>query len=513
MCHPDTRLSLLAQIYAWVHEEHGKPIFWLRGMAGTGKSTISRTVAAHFAGEKIPCASFFFKKGEGDRGNALRFFTTIASQLAQSSACFASGVRDAIEKDPAIVDKSKMEQFQKLLLNPLQTPTGPSPPPAVVIVVVDALDECDGEKDAAAILRLLPRATEARRARLKLFITSRPYLSIQLGFRDIGGAYRDVALHEIPESMVKHDITAYLRSELVAIRRTYNQGVPAHCCLRDDWPDAESIQELADKATPLFIFAATACRFVSDRRLVRSPKDLLVRFLNAQTNSQSDLDATYGPVLDQLSQGPTEMDLFRQVVGSIVLLESPLSAASLARLLGEDIGLIEGQLELLHSVLSIPSCPDMPVRLFHLSFRDYLLDRKGHAFWIDETETHCQLANRCLELLSSKLRKDVCQLRIPGTSRSEIGIQRVNDCLPPEVQYACQYWVDHLARSQHTLQDGGAVHTFLSAHLLHWLEALSLLGLVRRSLSMVDRLLGLLDVSLFLRYQPSSYLLCSLQAR
>lgn len=46
-------------------------------MAGTGKSTIARTVARSFADEGQLDASFFdffFKKGEGDRGTAGRFF-------------------------------------------------------------------------------------------------------------------------------------------------------------------------------------------------------------------------------------------------------------------------------------------------------------------------------------------------------------------------------------------------------------------------------------------------------
>ncbi|EJT69960.1 hypothetical protein GGTG_12137 [Gaeumannomyces tritici R3-111a-1] len=80
-CHPDTRVDLLADIHKWIEDPNGKCIFWLRGMAGTGKSTISRTVAKKLSAEKVPSASFFFKKGEGDRGSAAMFFTTILRQL------------------------------------------------------------------------------------------------------------------------------------------------------------------------------------------------------------------------------------------------------------------------------------------------------------------------------------------------------------------------------------------------------------------------------------------------
>src|SRR2546421_5660832 len=61
----------------------GKYIFWLNGMAGTGKSTIARTVASTFADDKRLGASFFFSRGAGDRGRATRFFTTLAVQLTR----------------------------------------------------------------------------------------------------------------------------------------------------------------------------------------------------------------------------------------------------------------------------------------------------------------------------------------------------------------------------------------------------------------------------------------------
>ena len=82
-CHPGTREDLLRQIREWAQDPQGKCIFWLNGMAGTGKSTISRTVAQSFAEDSQLGASFFFKRGEGERGNASRFFTTITLHLVR----------------------------------------------------------------------------------------------------------------------------------------------------------------------------------------------------------------------------------------------------------------------------------------------------------------------------------------------------------------------------------------------------------------------------------------------
>ena len=85
------------------------------------------------------------------------------------------------------------------------------------------------------------------------------------------------------------------------------------------------------------------------------------------------------------------------------------------------------------------------------------------------------LANNCIQLMSEKLRRDICGLPSPGALATEVQQERVKQCLPAELQYACLYWVQHIQKSEIRLQDDGEVHVFLQKHLLHWLEALSLL--------------------------------------
>jgi hypothetical protein len=85
-------------------------------MAGMGKSTIARTVAQSFASRGQLGASFFFKKGERERGNASRFFTTIASDLVVHEPGVVPGIRKALDKDSKIADKSLRDQFEKLIL-------------------------------------------------------------------------------------------------------------------------------------------------------------------------------------------------------------------------------------------------------------------------------------------------------------------------------------------------------------------------------------------------------------
>jgi WD40 repeat protein len=496
-CLANTRVELQRQIATWAEDTRGKPIFWLNGMAGTGKSTIARTMAGSFAANGQLGASFFFKRGESDRGNATRFFTTIATDLMAHIPELIPGVRKAIEVDPTISERALKQQFEKLILQPLSE-TKHALPQALklVVVVVDALDECEREEDIRAILQLLARTKDLKPVSLRVFVTSRPELPIRLGFKQMSdGTYQDLILHEVPRETIEHDISIFLTHELANIREQR--------CLPSGWPSKGEIQALVDMAIPLFIFAATACRFIGDKR--DNPKARLKTILQYQTaNQASKLDKTYLPIVNQLFDDGDEIDKerrareFREIVGSIVVLESPLSLVSLANLLAIPKEDVSCRLDLLHSVLSIPVDEDIPIRLLHLSFRDFLLDpqKSGKSpFWVDMRETHERIASKCLQLLSKCLRKNICNLQTPGTLRTEISDRTVDECLPAEAQYACRYWVYHLERSKRRIRNGGQVHIFLQNHLLHWLEALSLTGDASESIAMVGTLQSILEVT------------------
>ena len=507
-CHPKTRVKLLRQITEWADDPQGECIFWLNGMAGTGKSTITRTVAQLFDERKELGASFFFKRGGDDRGHAALFCTTVTDQLIHKLPCLAPYVRSAIEADPAITGKTMRHQFEKLLLQPLGKVAVDPQNPLKVLVVVDALDECDREEDVRVIIDLMSQSKDLKSVRLKFFATSRPELPIRLGFEDIRGRYEDLVLHQIPEPIIEHDISMFIRDQLSRIRDEYNKTVPGHRELPAAWPSQTEVHVLVKLAFPLFIFAATACRFINERRYGGGgPDERLAKILEYQGSGQKDdLDVTYLPVLNQLLVGisglakGTVVKEFRDIVGSIIILASPLSTAALARLIRVPKGVIDDRLDLLHSVLSVPSELDTPVRLLHLSFRDFLLDpekRRTNPFWVDEEESNSKLATHCLQLMSrdENLKKDICDLRTPGRLRTEVDQRTVDEYLPAEVQYACLYWVYHLKESKGMIRDEGSAHNFLKRHFLHWLEALSLIRRISESIRLINELQSVVDVS------------------
>ena len=170
--------------------------------------------------------------------------------------------------------------------------------------------------------------------------------------------------------------------------------------------------------------------------------------------------------------------MLKAILGTIVILFSPLSVVSLARLLYIRKEDIDGTVDDLHSILEVPKDQDHPIRLHHPSFRDFLLDKqrcRDQHFWVDEKEVHSDLARSCLRLMSDNLKNDICDLQAPGTLASKVDSNRLQQFLPAELQYACRYWVQHLQRSKARLHDYGQEHVFLQEHFLHWLEALSLM--------------------------------------
>ena len=106
-------------------------------------------------------------------------------------------VAKAITQDPLIFDKALGEQFDKLIYQPFHQMDLIRNDSPTFIVVVDALDECEKERDVKAIINLWPRLAHLTTIRLKLFLTSRPELPIQLGFRNISAAvHQDMILQD-----------------------------------------------------------------------------------------------------------------------------------------------------------------------------------------------------------------------------------------------------------------------------------------------------------------------------
>jgi hypothetical protein len=124
LCHPETRVELLSRVKDWVNGEDQPPIFWLEGAAGTGKSTISRTVAQNLEDQSLFVVTFFFKRAGRDRDHGRRFFTTLAHQIARKIPWWHRDILDALIADPSIATRPISEQFEKLIRDPIARKQG-----------------------------------------------------------------------------------------------------------------------------------------------------------------------------------------------------------------------------------------------------------------------------------------------------------------------------------------------------------------------------------------------------
>ncbi|KAH8690887.1 putative G-protein beta WD-40 repeat-containing protein [Talaromyces proteolyticus] len=490
-CLPGTRTELLCEIQEWAESPYGKCIFWLNGMAGTGKSTISRTVAKILKVNKLLGASFFFKRGEADRGTAKSLFPTLIEQLVISIPQLTPHIQTAIKDDPNISEKVVREQFEKLILQPLlKIEQGLT---TTIVIVIDALDECEQEDDIRVILRILPQVQKLNSLRLRFLLSSRPDLPLRLGFKSIISDHQDLILHEIAEPIIERDISLFLNDKLPKIREEYFELGRE---LSPDWPGDKVTMTLVKMSVPLFIFAATVCRILQDRQWL--PEDSLREILSHQ-NDKSGLSGTYLPVLNRLlinQTGTKKQQLikeYREVIGAVLMLEASLSVVSLSKLIDMRIENIRIRLDSLHAVLAVPNNNTDPVRLFHLSFRDFLLDsgtRDQTSLWIDKDEMHTSLTRQCLKVMQNGLRKNILSLPNDGILYSEM--DELSMCisfyLPPELQYACRYWAHHLIQSQNPTTELVNAFSFLKEHLLHWIEAMSILGLLSEVIGVITRL-------------------------
>ncbi|PGG94981.1 hypothetical protein AJ79_10333, partial [Helicocarpus griseus UAMH5409] len=497
-CLLGTRVELLHNIEEWTTSPHSKCIFWLNGKAGTGKSTISRTIASRLKKKGSLGASFFFKRGEEDQGNAKRLFSTLVQQLVINLPQLIHSIQKAIEDDPYISEKALGEQFDKLLFQPLlgvdldRTVT--------MVIVIDALDECQSEKDKDdmnTILRLLPRVQMSKCVQLRFFLTSRPELPIRLGFKEIMDNHQNLDLHDIPGSEIARDISLFLKHNISRIREVHK--------LSTDWPGGEVVRVLIARTVPLFISAATLCRFIGDQNW--DPEDRLKAILADRSTFVSKMGSTYLPVLNQLLIGQDQWETrqlvqeFKKIVGVIIILATPLSVHALSQLLSTKTNDINKRLDRLHSVLNIPANIYTPVRLLHLSFRDFLVDTKtretkeSEQFWIDEKAMHQYLANQCLEIMCRSLKKNICNLPGDGAQRSEIDIHSIDNHLPPELRYACRYWAQHLQQCQDPVTELAKAFSFLEAHFLHWLEAMSVLGIISEVVGIINILQSIMETN------------------
>ena len=474
-----TRRDVLAQLEDWLKDEQDKQVFWLNGLAGTGKSTIAQTFAEmSFADGKLG-ASFFCSRDFNDRSNLQSIFPTLAFQLAHKHPHFRQKLLPVLAANPDVTQESLTSQLEKLLIGPFQAAETPT------LIVIDALDECCDKEPASALLSVLSRYVD-RIPLVKFFITGRPEPRIRSGFRlELLRPHTDVLrLHDVEPNLVDSDIKLFLEARLLDIVKTHS-----NCSLTDDWPSPQDIDVLCKKAAGFFIYASTVVKFVGSEHHSPSERLSLIVSLPQDTSHEgkSGIDILYTQILGQAFHN-IDQDLytqFKSVVAAVLLILHPLSIDALSELLGGcGTSKVYRALRPLHSLLLVPDSMKGAVQIFHKSFPDFLVDPTrciDPKYVVDPSIYHTEILFSCLNLMQRRLKRNICKLdnHIPLSQVKDLPSHRaayIGDALG----YACRYWTTHLAGTSGGSLDVAevqkAIENFFTTQFLFWVEVLSLTG-------------------------------------
>ena len=492
-CLPGTRQSVLQDIMHWATNHQDQNVFWLNGLAGTGKSTIAQSFSEAVANMGLLGASFFCSRDYLDRRELKNIFPTLAHQLACRYPHFRNHIVSVIKKDPILAHTFLISQLENLLIDPL------SGAKVSCIIVIDALDECTDDQPTSAILSVLGRFTK-QLPLVKFFITGRPEPRIRDGFRLplLEPLTRIILLHRVESSSVNDDIQLYLEQRLTAIA-----GQRSDVDLPNPWPHCDEITALTKKSSGSFIFASTLVRFIESKH--HEPNERLKLILSGPSGTRHEgcagVDSLYSQVLVHTFSGVWDLEEFagiRRILGAIVLAFNPLSRKELSMILGIPMSLISTTLRHLHSIILLPASEHEEIRFFHKSFPDFLQDDTrctDPRFHIKPTH-HGDMALGCLGLVK-ELERNPCSL--PPFTMNQVIVdspQLLENKLGGALRYACSHWAEHLNLSP---TSGDYVHQAVVSAIgmleraPPWIEVMSLENRLEEVIHSVHGLLDWLD--------------------
>ena len=474
-CLRGTREALIAKIEQWMDDGNDRPICWLSGPAGCGKSTVSQTVAERYDAENRLATSFFFSREVGDQSTVARLIPTLAYQLSSTIPNTKPLFQLVLQNDPSIIHHQSISyQLNRLIIAPLLALKNLSLAPiAPMVIVIDALDECDDmELMAEFIEALVDACRENQYFPCRFFITSRieEHLRKRLENARARSAIYPLDLTDFDTSSDIHKFFQSRFSTIYEENRRLMRNVPL------PWPSGADLEALEKMASGSFIFALTLINFINDG------SDLPYHKLPIALKGHAGIDLLYTQVLSAAPYDPN----FQQVIGTIMLLTSPMSITSLGHLLHLETADILHALLGIQSILMIPSKDNQPIQLLHTSLQDFLGTKsRSNDFFINPPIQHLYITIDCLKIMA----------------------------IPPEIvfhseaqQYACYNWCYHFGQALaerrdtllNSLSDGplmGCLQDFVSQAFDSWFNTLVLYGWLQEPLEDLHFVVSELTVS------------------
>ncbi|KAF8344310.1 uncharacterized protein EI90DRAFT_3115095 [Cantharellus anzutake] len=452
-CLEGTRVDLTERIMNWCRNtgDNENRLMLLTSVAGAGKTSIVHTIADRCNREAILLLCFFFTVGEQPRPDCL--FSGIAQALAKRDADYRAFIISALRKDPTLSTAPFTMQFKKLVASPLLHKPPPSDRPMVVII--DALDECDKEvfESLAEILGdEVPRLPSS----VKFFITSRQF---DLVNRYLSPDYPIDRLRiDLSDEANVQDCAIYIHFQLQKLKKVHRD-------LRRNLQDEDKmVQEISEQANGLFIWISTIFRYM--KMANKDPMGTLETLLDIgakrpEVPAEKMMDDLYTSSLKKCAWEDEEFAHdYPIVMGAIFVAQQPLSITAWDVILSPFLNSsVQYALAELAPLLSGVEDSHIPVHILHQSFHDFILDRINPRTISSRCTPVADLCSvKGLGLIENLSEKDE-MLRIPPKELSE------------HFRYACHHIVHHLSGVQEQPEElAGPVSVFLSQEATRWVE-------------------------------------------
>ena len=465
-CMPGTRVLLLADLLRWATDKKSPHVFWLSGMAGTGKTTATETFCMILRQKNILGTSFFCSNKASDRSNIRNVLPSLAKSLASMNSAFRRELVKRLEHiDP--LGMNIADQYQKLILEPAELTLNRD---KIIVLVIDALDECAYRQAVKLLLDAI--LVSKPRIMLKFFVTSRPEPIICNTFAE-KNRHSVLYLHDIESHIVEADIALYLKTQLAEI-----PGLKHH--YGNSWPPPE-IDVLVSRVGNLFIYASTIYQYIADDSWDSYDSFQNICKLEDSGTESANIDALYTFILTEAFKGRSKKQILviNACISLLLVACSPLPMSTYSKLLNEPLSVVTKAFGLLHAVIKVPevNSHDKEVSIYHASFSDYLIARSQDYQWaVDIIAANNNAANYCFNVLNTELHFGISKMKTSFKSN----IEQTVIPIPNHLAYACSAWVDHVLLSTESKSVNvdllKQLDNFLDHKLLFWLEAQSVSG-------------------------------------
>lgn len=277
-CDEDTRVEVIKELTNWIEDrESPQRLLCMTGAAGSGKSALQQTMAEYCSNSKILGSAYFFGAADPTRNTPSSLVPTIAYQLGRGNHELRAYIDSAVEEDPLIFSKSLASQMTTLICDPVKSLQAAGRLDLASFryaILIDGLDECQGEDHQSEILMAVKQCLLDKDLPFRIFIASRPEWAIRSALEP-GGKLNEPSYHI--QLSDHYDATADIRRYLWRSLRELGLQSCDPRARSGEWFSGEDIEKLVKAASGQFIYAATVVRYLSERR--SSPVDRLKTIL------------------------------------------------------------------------------------------------------------------------------------------------------------------------------------------------------------------------------------------